>query len=234
MAKLLELIEPLLNRDSPVVIHGGVPAAYDETATDLVNFVLARRGKQVNYFPTFSVPSDTFDVSTAPILNGEISQAAFQVLGAKARTLHPTHSWMVTGRSAAIMIPGNLYAMTPSGMGSPMPEITNFSSLEFIFGMDFMYSTVIEAAEENARVPYALQASDVSIKVITADGKTKESPFKLRNPDLICRYRDKLRDLWLQEEALIELEWGCLIQTRIAHDRLVRKLQEDPAWLITE
>ncbi len=234
MAKLLELIEPLLNRDSPVVIHGGVPAAYDETATDLVNFVLSRRGKQVNYFPTFSTPSDTFDVSTAPILNGEISQAAFQVLGAKARTLHPTHSWMVTGRSAAIMIPGNLYAMSPSGMGSPMPEITNFSSLEFIFGMDMMYSTVIEAAEENARVPYALQASEVSVKVITADGKAKASPFKPRNPDLICRYRDKLRDLWLQEEALIELEWGCLLQTRIAHDRLVRQLQEDPAWLITE
>ena len=126
---------------------------------------------------------------------------------AKARTLRPTHSWMVTGRSAAIMIP---------------------------IGTDSIQSTVIEAAEENARVPYALQAFDVSLKVVTADGKTKESPFKLRNPDLIVRHRDKLRDLWLQEEALIELEWGCLIQTRIAHDRLVRKLQEDPAWLIAE
>ncbi len=232
MGRLLETIEPLLNRDSPVVIHGAIPAGFDGTAVDLVNFVLAQRAKKVNYFPTFSGQSEIFDVSTASILNGEISEAAFQVLGAKARTLHPTHSWMVTGRSAAIMIPGNIYAMTPSGMGSPVPEITNYSSLEFLFGSDFMQSVVIEAAEENARVPYALNESQVQVKVITAEGKTKEESLKLRSQEPILRNREKVHELWLKEDALIELDWGCLVHTRVAHDRLVSQLREDPEWLI--
>jgi aminoglycoside N3'-acetyltransferase len=232
MGRLLETIEPLLKRDSPVVIHGAIPAGFDETAADLVNFVLAQRAKKVNYFPAFTGQSEIFDVSTASILNGEISEAAFQVLGAKARTVHPTHSWMVTGRSAAIMIPGNIYAMTPSGMGSPVPEITNYSSLEFLIGTDFMQSVVIEAAEENARVPYALNESQVPVKVITAEGKIKEESFKLRSQEPIVRNREKIRELWLKEDALVELDWGCLIQTRVAHDRLVSQLREDPEWLI--
>lgn len=232
MTRLSEVIEPLLKRDSPVVVHGAIPAGFDETVADLVKFVLAKRAKAVNYFPTFSEQSETFDVSTAAILNGEISEAAFQVLGAEARTLHPTHSWMVTGRSAAIMIPGNIYAMTPSGMGSPVPEITNYSSLEFLIGCDFMQSIVIEAAEENARVPYALNESQVTVKVITAEGKTKEESFKLRSQEPILRNRDKVQELWLREDALIELEWGCLVQTRVAHDRLLSQLREDPEWLI--
>lgn len=215
-----------------MVVHGVIPPQYEETAIDLVSSVLALRANEVNYFPTFSKRSKTFDVSTADILNGDISEAAFQVLGAKARTLHPTHSWMVTGRSAAIMIPGNLYAMTPSGMGSPMPEITNFSSLEFLVGIDLMQSTVIEAAEENARVPYALQESLESVNIITAGGTTKESSFKLRSEESVIRDREKVRDLWLREDALIELEWGYVIQTRIAHDRIMRQMQENPEWLI--
>lgn len=130
------------------------------------------------------------------------------------------------------MIPGNIYAMTPSGMGSPVPEITNYSSLEFLIGCDFMQSVVIEAAEENARVPYALNELLVSIKVITAEGKAKEDSFKLRSQEPILRNRDKVQELWLREDALIELEWGCLVQTRVAHDRLVSQLREDPEWLI--
>lgn len=233
MASLATEFEALIKRDSPIVIHGSVPPSFDETAEDVVNLVLKSRPKAVNYFPVFSQFEPEFALSTPPALNGDIARAAFDILGAAARTVHPTHSWMVTGRSAAIMIPGNLYAMTPSGMGSPVPEITNFSSLEFLVGADILQSIVIEAAEENARVHYALADAPVSAIVITADGAKKESTFKLRRGEPIARNREKIRELWLSEDALAESEWGLVVQTRVAHDRLMRRLQEDPEWLVS-
>jgi len=233
MSNLTADIEPLLHRDSPVVLHGSVPASHPETAADIVDLVLRTRAMKVNYFPVFSTFEPVFDLATAPSLNGDIALAAFQALGASARTLHPTHSWMVTGRSAALMIPGNLYAMTPSGMGSPVPEITNFSSLEFLIGTDIMNSIVIEAAEENARVPYALRDVPVAGTIVAADGNQKVNTFKLRSEAPIRRNREKLLDLWRQEEALAESDWGYVVQTRTAHDRLMRKLQQDPNWLLS-
>jgi aminoglycoside N3'-acetyltransferase len=234
MPSLTKLIEEFLNRDNPVLMQGVVPPQYSETAIDMVNFVLSKRPKAVNYFPSFSRLSETFDVSTTSILNGDISEAAFEVLGPSARTLHPTHSWIVTGRSAAFMIPGNLYAMSPSGMGSPMPEITNFSSLEFLVGVDFMQSTVIETAEESARVPYALRQSQTSVSIVTADGATKQNLFQLREELAYVRNREKVHDLLIREDAMIEFEWGFLVHTRIAHDRLKRELDQKSDWLVSD
>ncbi len=231
MPSLKSVIDPFLTKPSPFLIHGDIPATLSETPEELVQYILTSRSDGVNYFPAFSPQTTKFDVATSEITTGSIPRAAFDILGPKARTIHPTHSWIVTGRSAPMMIPGNAYAMTPSGMGSPVTEITNFSSFEFIIGRDLTTSVVIEAAEEQAKVPYALQDAAVSISTQSADGTVKEGSFILRQPENPTRNHKRIRQLWLENEAIVEEDWGFVIQTRIAYESLVRALRVDPSYL---
>lgn len=235
MPTLAEALKPYLAPGRPIVVHGNIPEGFDDSPLDLVKGILEARKNEINMFPAFSgqiAEGAVVELATAPILTGSIPVAALEVLSANARTLHPTHSWIVTGRSAAMHIPGNVYAMSPSGMGCPLGEVTNFSGLEIIVGGDFSSSVVIEAAEEAARVHYALGPTPISFKIIDANGKEKSDQATLRSHSQLNRNRDRVKQIFTEADALIEEDWGTVIHTRMALDKLTAKFREEPTWLI--
>lgn len=218
-----------------MVIQGTWPGEGAQEHQSQVAHILKKRTGQITLFPAFSSnPPEgaTIEISTLEITSGEASKAALEVLTSAARTLHPTHSWMATGRSAPMHIPGNLYAMTPSGMGSPLGEVTNFSGVELLIGVPLECLTVIEAAEETAKVPYGLLPAPVQCTIIDQSGKPKSSSFVLRDPSPVARNIDKLGEMLLAEDALIQEPWGFVIHTRVALDRLCSQLRSDPEWLL--
>ena len=219
----------------PLVIHGEWFGETPQEHQTFVRELLASRKGQVTMFPAFSaIPSDgaTLPLSEMETVSGEISRAAIEVLTAAARTLHPTHSWMVTGRSAPIHIPGNFYTPTPSGMGSPLQEVINVSGVELLVGVSLDRLTVIEAAEEMAKVPYGISPTPVIVTLVEQSGKTREYAFTLRDAVPVERDIEKLKALLIEEDALIEEAWGFVVHARVAFDRLCAKLRTEPNWLL--
>lgn len=230
-----ENIDQYFKIPRPLVIHGEWSGQTPLQHQTFVRDSLASRKGQVTMFPAFSeIPSDgaTLPLAELGTMSGEISKAAIEVLTAAARTLHPTHSWMVTGRSAPMHIPGNFYTPTPSGMGSPLQEVINFSGVELLIGIPLDRLTVIEAAEEMAKVPYGISPAPVNVTLVEATGKSREYAFTLRDATPVNRDMTKLKELLLAEDALIEEPWGFVVHTRVAFDRLCAKLRTEPNWLL--
>ncbi len=219
----------------PLVIHGEWSGETPEEHQNFVREVLVSRKGQVTMFPAFSeIPSDgaTLHLSELGTVSGEISRGASEVLTAAARTLHPTHSWMVTGRSAPMHIPGNFYTPTPSGMGSPLQEVINFSGLELLVGVPLDRLTVIEAAEEMAKVPYGMSLTPLNVTLVEQSGKTREYAFTIRDAVPVERDIEKLEALLIEEDALVVEPWGVVVHTRVAFDRICAKLRTEPNWLL--
>ena len=129
-------------------------------------------------------------------------------------------------------IPGNFYTPTPSGMGSPLQEVINFSGVELLVGVPLDRLTVIEAAEEMAKVPYGISPKPVNVTLVEQSGKTREYAFTLRDAVPVERDIEKLKALLIEEDALIEEAWGFVVHTRVAFDRICAKLRAEPNWLL--
>lgn len=117
-------------------------------------------------------------------------------------------------------------------MGSPLQEVINFSGVELLIGIPLDRLTVIEAAEEMAKVPYGISPAPVNVTLVEATGKSREYAFTLRDATPVNRDLTKLKELLLVEDALIEEPWGFVVHTRVAFDRLCAKLRTEPNWLL--
>lgn len=232
--KITSAIQEFLAPNRPMNIQGTPPVDSPETSREIVEQILKLRKGMITNFPAFSGPvqGGMVDMSTAPILSGSLSEAAFEILGAESRTLHPTHSWIVTGRSASMHVLGHQYSLTPNGMGSPLTEVTNFSGAEMLINASLESLTVIEAAEEAAKVPYAVRPDSDSVTLIDSSGREKDGTFVLRADAGVTRNLAKLKAFLEESDALLETNWGFLVHTRAAYDRLNVKLKEDPLWLL--
>jgi aminoglycoside N3'-acetyltransferase len=88
----------------------------------------------------------TFDARTAPSRMGAISEA-FRRRPGTARSLHPTHSIVASGRGAEDLVTGHELTDTAFGPGTPFARLIERNALQLYFGSGTAPLTIYHAFE---------------------------------------------------------------------------------------
>jgi aminoglycoside 3-N-acetyltransferase len=234
-------LETYLAHPAPMAIHAAFRAlkADFESPREFVEFVLERRKNRVTMFPTFtgsaqdSAQNPPFlDVRTTPCYTGSVPTAALEVLGPAARTLHPTHSWAITGPKSEMHVVSGMYAMSPCGMGTPLTELTNMLGNVLLIGCDLNSLTLVHAAEEAANVPYVYLPEKVTCRVVDARGREQSGAFLLHSWET-PRDFERIRPLLEADDAIVDEPWGMVIHGRMCYEAVRSKLREEPEFLVS-
>lgn len=230
----LEHFDEAASHERPFVLSG-TAAGTQVSAGELVERTLELRKGKVTMIPCFTqnVESPIFDASMSPTVLGDLAEAALEIMGCARRTLHPTHSWLVVGPRSEMHVVSGLYAMSPFGMGSPIFEVINMVGNAAILGGELASLPSIYAAEEMAKVPYALREGRTECNVTDSAGRSQEVSLHLRSVTEPDYNWARVKSFLLEEDCLQDVSWGLIASVRGCYDRLSSKLREDPLWLVS-
>lgn len=225
--------------DRPVAIHSGFRALRHrwESPTAFVDEVLDKCRRAV-LFPTFTGTADDgpakpprLSVAETPCWTGLIPTAALALLGPEARTLHPTHSW-VMARADEALIDSGLSAKTPCGPGTPLRWLAEQDGVIWLAGAGLSSLTLVHACEEEAEVDFVLQPEPLQMEVLDASGTRRLTPPIAIHSWAAPRDYPSLEP-WLLERGLARrVEEGWLIEAEPTLAALTARLREDPSCVL--
>lgn len=234
--ELRESIGQFLRHDCPLIIHSGFKLLREEFASpeQFVEFVLEHRQGKLTLFPTFTgTATDSatnppvFDVSSTPCYTGKIPSAALEILGSNRRTLHPTHSWVISGSYDC----GVTDWVTPCGPKTPLYDTMIRDGLVLLVGTGLQSLTLIHSAEESAAVPYVLQDQPVTCLITDHHGDERKITTQIHSWTTKRNY-PRLQTELVKLGFVIKKPFGMVVDALHTYDHLEERLQDDPSIVL--
>ncbi len=186
-------------------------------------------------YPSATTEAPVFDRTVTPSVVGAITDAYWRRAGV-VRSLHPTHSLAADGPAAGMIVEGHEQCDTPCGPRSPYERLVTMNAAVLMFGTGMHAYTLFHTAEDAAMVPYLYQASPVTLRYRTADGR--QHAMTMRRHDMHVARSFEAKSSWLEEQGLLSrvpLGRGELLfirEAQSAHAALVNQLRSHPRFLL--
>lgn len=233
-----------LERGDSAVVHSsyksigpvdGGPAAVIDALAD----VLLPEGALL--FPNLFIPHGftvddppRFDLRGEHVRNLGILPDIFKFHYATHFSVHPTHSVMGIGDSAAAILADHDKAGRPCGLGTPWSKNALQGGKVLLVGVDQRVNTTYHAAEEQMDDPYQL-TEDVITGIVIIDGREYVVPSRLH----VRKYHPDFNVLNPELQVLGFLRWGEIGQaTTICLDAkgfidlALEKLKKDRGYFL--
>jgi aminoglycoside 3-N-acetyltransferase len=177
-----------------------------------------------------------FDARATACWTGAVPEAARRHPRA-LRSLHPTHSVAALGRHASEYVEGHEAARTPCGPGTPYGRLVERGGTVLFLGVSLEACTLFHGFEEEAGVPYHLQAQPVRARVTDAAGRTREVETLLHwwNEAAPRRFEAAaplLRERGALAESRVLGARALLLDAALAREAVVPRLRADPRFLL--
>ncbi len=114
-----------------------------------------------------------FDVRNTPSWTGKIPEV-FRKRPNAIRSLHPTHSVAAIGKLAKYLTKDHINSPTPCGQNSPYMRLIELNGKVVFLGVTLKSCTLFHTIEEIADLPYHLQKTPVTAKIIDTKGNVIE------------------------------------------------------------
>jgi len=178
-----------------------------------------------------------FDVLNTPCWTGTIPET-FRKRKNAVRSLGPTHSVAAIGRQAEFLTEGHQLCSTPCGKGSPYDKLCSADNgYVLMIGIGLACFTTFHCAEELAGVDYQLQTEPVDAVIIDRSGRKIIARTKIHRYGIVRDF-PKMEPLLLSRGIMKAGLSGNaslkLIKAREMMDFTLRKLEEDPCFLLSE
>ena len=175
-----------------------------------------------------------FDVRNSPTVRiGIIPETARRQPGA-LRSLHPTHSVSALGPRAAFFVEGHERCATPCGAGSPYDKLRAHGGKILLLGCGHAANTTLHLVEELAEVPYHMLPGEGIARMVDADGRELELPFRFHSWKArrnFMRPDPELTRLGIQRVGCVGLAESRLLDAGALCDFVFSRLRDDPDYL---
>jgi len=188
-------------------------------------------------YPDANGVAPVYDYQSTPSVVGTITNYYWRQPGI-VRSLHPSHSFACSGSHAEQLAAGHEGFETPCGVGTPYHRIAQGKSSVLMFGASMDSYTLFHTAEDEAQVPYLYAPEQVTLRTKDKDGSVR--PIRMWRQDMSIGRRFAATADWLVERGLLvkrKLGLSELLfvpSTSALHETIVKKLREDPLFLVDE
>lgn len=191
---------------------------------------------------TWSYPDETgvapvYDYTSTASVVGAITDYYWRQPGV-VRSLHPSHSIACSGPDAEKLCADHELCETPCGRGTPYERIIERDSSILMFGATLDAYTLFHTAEDAAEVPYLYAPQRVTLRTRGKDGVIRSIHMWRQDMSVVRRFAATAD--WLADEGLLvrrKLGLGELLfiaSARALHETMVKKLRQDPLFLVDE
>jgi aminoglycoside 3-N-acetyltransferase len=173
--------------------------------------------------------SDPYDLATTPAKGMGIVAETFRQLPGTLRSDHPTSSFAVAGRHAALLT--RHQPLSPvHGPQSPIGWLHDLDGWVLLLGVDHTSNTTIHLGEAVAGVPYGLR----KWATVLREGQPRRVVF--READHCCRrfafVEDWLTTRGLQREGTVGHARARLMHARDVAAVVAAHLRQDPTFFL--
>jgi len=176
----------------------------------------------------------TFDVRRTSSCVGQITEQ-FRQMPSVVRSRHPTHSVAACGPLAEELTADHDRSDTPCGHGTPYEKIMELDGQVLLLGVGTIANTCFHAAEAIAGVAYLLQEAPDTFNIIDESGRSHTISIRRHQPHVRRRFPE-MEEILLREgvakRGMVGNGESVLAQGRVMRDFLLRKLREDPTFLL--
>lgn len=188
-------------------------------------------------YPDANGVAPVYDYQSTPSVVGTITNYYWRQPGI-VRSLHPSHSFACSGPQAEKLCAGHESFATPCGVGTPYHQIAQGKSSVLMFGATMDSYTLFHTAEDEAQVPYLYAPEQVTLRTKDKDGSVRS--IRMWRQDMSISRRFAATADWLVDRGLLvkrKLGLSELLFVPSAsalHETIVKKLREDPLFLVDE
>jgi len=176
----------------------------------------------------------TFDVRRTSSCVGQITEQ-FRQMPSVIRSRHPTHSVAACGPLAEDLAANHDRSDTPCGHGTPYERIMELDGQVLLLGVGTIANTCFHATEAIAGVAYLLQEASDTFDIIDESGCSRTISVRRHQPHVRRRFPE-MEEILVREgiakRGMVGNSESLLAQGRVMRDFLLRKLREDPTFLL--